>query len=111
MLALGMPDAMPESENKLSIISGFQVYMSRKNLSSRARCSGNPLSFLKCANGTLLPLSLCSPSATMPARENFYQFAGAGAMAGGIVGPSIQEERSPASPPMGSVAGPLDTTA
>jgi hypothetical protein len=47
------------------------VYMQRNNLLVQAHWSGNPLPFLKCANGTLLPLTLRGPSVTMQLGKTF----------------------------------------
>src|SRR5260370_16799993 len=73
--------------------------------------SGNPLPFLKCANGTLLPLTLRGPSATMPLGKIFTTVCEGRnrSMAGGIVMPPIREEGNRASLPMGFVRGLLDT--
>jgi len=74
MLASEMPESTVEGLNKLFVINCLQVYMERDKLSRQALCSGNPLPFLKCANGTLLPLTLPGPSVRMRTRENFYHY-------------------------------------
>src|SRR5216684_8015929 len=76
-----------------------------------ANGSATPLPVLKCANGTLLPLTLRGPSVTMPGRENFYHFAQGRnrLMAGRTVMPPIAEEGNRASLPIGFVRGLLDT--
>src|ERR1700674_224275 len=73
--ASGMPEDKMESLNKCFIINRLQDYSYGNNLLSQASRSGIPLPFLKCANGTLLPLTLRGPSVTMPPRENFYHFS------------------------------------
>src|SRR5712664_1106677 len=77
----------------------------------QGHCSGNPLPFLKCANGTLLPLTLRGPSVTMRARENFYHFTlgtESSLMAGRIAMPPMAGENR-AVLPLGFVRGLLDT--
>src|SRR6266478_5094450 len=74
MLASGMREGTTWISIKFFSICNVQVYIERNNLLSPAHFSGNPLPFLKCANGTPLPLALLGPSARMPTRENFYHF-------------------------------------
>src|SRR5260370_27842453 len=73
--------------------------------------SGNPLPFLKCANGTLLPLTLRGPSATMPLGKIFTTVCEGRNrfMAGRVVMPPITEEGERAAPPLGVVSGVVDT--
>src|SRR6267142_4696110 len=84
----------------------------RNKLLPQDLCSGYPLSFLKCANGTLLPLTLGSPFAriksspgktfaTMPREADLL-------MSGRIVVPPLAEERNRAVLPMAYVSGLLD---
>lgn len=64
-VASWMPQMSRGTEAKLSRISSLQTTSWRNNLMHRVKCRGNPLPFLKCANGTLLPLTVRSPSASM----------------------------------------------
>src|SRR6266481_3875068 len=73
-----MPQDQTGSSYNLFILRCVQAYVDTKNSSGLAHWSGNPLPFLNCANGTLLPLTLRSPSVTMPTRENFYHFTRGG---------------------------------
>ncbi len=75
MRASGLPEAAGETSNKCFITSRLQPGCENIHLLRLAQGSGNPLPFLNCANGTLLPLTLSSRSVTMPPRENFYHSA------------------------------------
>src|SRR3977135_3132981 len=85
--------------------------MGKNNLLRQIHGSRNPLPFLKCANETLLPLTLRGPSVTMPPRENFSHSARGRnrLMAGRIVMPPMSEEENRAVLPLSVVRGLLDT--
>jgi hypothetical protein len=64
-VASWMPETTRRTQAKLNIMSILHGTQRRNKLMSREECQGNPLHFLNCANGTLLPLTVRSPSATM----------------------------------------------
>src|SRR3979411_384234 len=84
--------------------------MDKNNLLRQIHGSRNPLPFLKCANETYLPLTLRSPSVTMPPKENFYHFIRGRneLMAGRTTTPPMSEEGNRAVLPLGFVSGLLD---
>src|SRR6267154_5502442 len=106
-----MPERVSERPSKFFIIRQLQASAESNKLLEPIDRSGIPLPFLKCANGTLLPLTLISPSATLRARENFYHFSRwwDELMAGRIVMPPMSEEGNRAFLPIGFVRGLLDT--
>src|SRR5206468_3120673 len=69
-----LPEDGTENSSKSCVISQLWVGIGKNNFFIPGQCQRNPLPFLNCANGTLLPLTLGSPSVTMPSRENFYHF-------------------------------------
>jgi hypothetical protein len=73
-----MPEGVAEEVNKPFIVMLLQVTWGGNNLLGRMHCSGNPLPFLKCANGTLLPLTLGGPSVTMRLGKSFTTLAEGG---------------------------------
>ena len=64
-VASWMPEASCQALAKLFRISSLLSLRIRSSLLNCEECSGNPLPFLNCANGTLLPLTVRSPSASM----------------------------------------------
>jgi hypothetical protein len=73
-----MPEGAAKEVNKPLIVISLQVDRGGNNLLRRGHCSGNPLPFLKCANGTLLPLTLGRPSVTMRLGKSFTTSAEGG---------------------------------
>src|SRR5713226_561209 len=60
-----MPDdSMGSSANGI-LMNDLLLQVARSSVNRSVYCSGNPLPFLKCANGTLLPLTVRSPSVSM----------------------------------------------
>jgi hypothetical protein len=53
-----MPVNSRAHANKFICMNEMNVYDRRNKLARRVLCPGYPLPFLKCANGTLLPLTL-----------------------------------------------------
>jgi hypothetical protein len=76
-LAPSMPERATEKPSKFFVVCELWAYAELNNSLTPVYCYGNPLPFLKCANGTLLPLTLLGLSARMP-RENFYHSADMG---------------------------------
>src|SRR6267142_2413560 len=77
MQASGMPVSSRAHANKIICMNEMNIRQGGNKLLRQDLCSGYPLSFLKCANGTLLPLTLGGPFVRMKSspRENFCHFA------------------------------------
>src|ERR1700687_4577642 len=72
-----MPDSPYRSSPKASLMNQIQLSLSSRTLPCHVLKPVYPLQFLKCANGTLLPLTLGGPLCKYekPNREIFYHFA------------------------------------
>jgi hypothetical protein len=65
MQASRMPVSSRAHANKVICMNEMNIPQGRNKLLTQEVCSGYPLSFLKCANGTLLPLTLGDPFVRM----------------------------------------------
>jgi len=65
MQASRMPVSSRAHANKVICMNEMNIPHGRNKLLRQDLCSGYPLSFLKCANGTLLPLTVGGPFARM----------------------------------------------
>src|SRR6267378_1351628 len=106
-----MPQRVTGRPSKFFVINQLRASVAGNKFLKLIGRSGIPLPFLKCANGTLLPLTLISCSARMRRRENFYHFSRwwDDSMAGRIVMSPLSEEGNRAFLPIGFVRGLLDT--